>query len=142
MKYKSKIDWWFHLCVVLSALFTGYIFYLALNGDPTMALASVMFAAMLFLFMLPTYLLTYYVFEDKHLVIRSGLFSKRKILYTDIVSWQAGSVTGENAALSKDRIVIFYMRGGKKRSINVSPKNKFDFQTELKINTQSEDEKG
>lgn len=140
MKYKSKTDWWFHLCVIITALFTAYIFYLATKGDPTMLLAAMMFAAMFFLFLLPTYLLTYYVFEEKQLVIRSGLFSKRRILYTDIISCYPGSATGENAALSRQRLVITYMRGAKKKTINVSPKESFDFQTELKLKMKTEEE--
>lgn len=139
MKYKSKTDWWFHLCVLVTALFTGYIFYLAAKGDPTMLLAAIMFAAMFFLFLLPTYLFTYYVFEEKQLVIRSGL-TKRKIPYTDIVSCNPGTATGENAALSRERLVITYMRAGKKKTINVSPKVGFDFQTELKLKLKKEEE--
>lgn len=133
MKYKSKIDWWFHLCVVIFAIFTGYVIYAGTNGNPTMLLAAIMFGLMFFLFLLPTYLMTYYVMGDNALTVRSGLFSKKVIPYNMIVSCQPGSVTGDSAALSRDRLVITYFKNSKKKNVIVSPKDKFDFVTELKL---------
>lgn len=46
MKYKSKIDWWFHLCVVIFAVFTGYVIFAGTYGNPTMLLAAIMFGLM------------------------------------------------------------------------------------------------
>ena len=104
MKYKSKIDWWFHLSVIVFCAFTAYTIYAASLGNATMLLA-----------------------------VRSGLFTKKVIPYNMIVSCQPGSVTGDSAALSRDRLVITYFKNGKKKNIIVSPKDKFDFVTELKL---------
>lgn len=133
MKYKSKIDWWFHLSVVVFAVFTGYTIYAGTLGNPTMLLAAIMFGLMFFLFLLPTYLFTYYIMGDKALIVRSGIFSKKVIPYNMIASCQPGSVTGDSAALSRDRLVITYYKNGKKKNVIVSPKDKFDFITELKL---------
>ncbi len=133
MKYKSKIDWWFHLSVIVFCAFTAYTIYAASLGNATMLLAAIMFGLMFFLFLLPTYLFTYYVTGDSALTVRSGLFTKKVIPYNMIVSCQPGSVTGDSAALSRDRLVITYFKNGKKKNIIVSPKDKFDFVTELKL---------
>lgn len=138
MKYKSKIDWWFHLLIALFGIFTVYAVFGAMNGDPTLAVASIMLFFMFFLFLLPTYLRTYYFTGEKALTVRSGLFTKKVIPYEMIVSLEPGSVTGDSAALSRDRLVLTYYKNGKKKHLLVSPKDKFDFMTEIKLKTSAE----
>lgn len=137
MKYKSKTDLWFHTLTLCFAFFTIYFIYKTLEGDGAYALYSLIFFFALVLFILPVYFNTCYLFTDDALIIRSGIFTKKSISYSNIVSYREGTERTDSAALSKDRIVITYVTPSGRKSILVSPRDKFDFLTQLKISTQN-----
>lgn len=137
MKYKSKIDLWFHALVLCFAFFTIYFIYKTLEGDGAYALISLIFFFALVLFILPVYFNTCYLFGDDALIIKSGIFSKKTISYSAIVSCREGTEHTQSAALSRQRLVITYVVPSGRKSILVSPVNKFDFLTQIKISAQN-----
>ncbi|MCR4924963.1 MAG: PH domain-containing protein [Clostridiales bacterium] len=138
MKYKSKIDWWFHLTVFVFIFFTFYFIYSTIEGKSSFALLSILSLAFLSLFLLPDYLSTYYYFDKEALIIKSGLFTKIVIPYSTISSCEAGTMHATTAALSKDKLIISYFSPKGKKYVVVSPKNKFDFMTQIKICTKKQ----
>ena len=109
MKFNSKIGWWFHITVVLFTIITLWLFYLYIINKIG-SLAFILFISLLILFILPRYFLTYYVFEDSYLYIRSGLILNIKINYGDIISFKESNNIISSPALSMDRLEIKYYK--------------------------------
>ncbi|MCC9296738.1 PH domain-containing protein [Clostridium sp. WLY-B-L2] len=126
MKFNSKIGWWFHITVVLFTIITLWLFYLYIINKIG-SLAFILFISLLILFILPRYFLTYYVFEDSYLYIRSGLILNIKINYGDIISFKESNNIISSPALSMDRLEIKYYKNSFCDSILISPDKKQEF---------------
>lgn len=82
--------------------------------------------------LLPSYLFTYYVFEENGLRIRSGWGRGRFIPYCDIISCLPQTHRSQDsAALSKERLTITYRKKGGEKTISISPKEQYAFMGEL-----------
>ena len=135
MKFKSKIDWWFHLIVfilffvplfklVLVFIFfsqdDNFIFYIILGGS--LILVSLVF-------ILPMYFFTFYILDDKQLKVRSGLCCNKNIPYENITKVFETREPWSSPSLSLDRIEIQYSTG--LGVVLISPINKQEFLREL-----------
>ena len=137
-KFKSKIDWWFHLAMAFFILFMAAVFVAtSYTEPPTDSVCALTFVVLLVFFLallLPSYLFTYYVFEDNGLRIRSGWGHGRFIPYCDIISCEPQrDRSQDSAALSMDKLTITYRRKNTNRTINISPKEKYAFMGELDV---------
>ncbi|EHI97378.1 protein of unknown function DUF1200 [Clostridium sp. DL-VIII] len=130
MKFKSKIDLWFHLVVILFIILTLWLFYSYVTNKISIIML-ILFIAVLILIILPMYLFTYYVFEDSCIHIRCGLMVNIKIDYKDIVSLKKSKSLISSPALSMDRIEIKYYRNFQSDFIIISPERKQEFIDEL-----------
>jgi len=135
MKFKSKIDWWFHLIVFIlffvplfKLVFVfiffsqddNFIFYIILGGS--LILVSLVF-------ILPMYFFTFYILDDKQLKVRSGLCCNKNIPYENITKVFETREPWSSPSLSLDRIEIQYSTG--LGVVLISPINKQEFLREL-----------
>ena len=130
MKFKSKIDLWLHLVVILFTILTLWLLYSYVTNKVSIVML-ILFIAVLILIILPMYLFTYYVFEDLYLRIRCGLMVNIKIYYKDIVSLKESKNLISSPALSMDRIEIKYYKNFHSDFIIISPERKQEFIDEL-----------
>ena len=128
MKFKTKIDWWFHLVFVILLVlpifkliyvlfFSSHdnlVFYLILGGS---------FIIVGLVLVLPIYINTNYTLEDDVLHIRSGFCINRRIPYKDITMIYETRDPSASAGLSLDRISINCSKG----EYLISPKEKQKF---------------
>jgi hypothetical protein len=123
MKFKSKIDWWFHL-TVLFVLFTSiWTFAMGIRDkEITAVVVGVSLLVIDILLVLPIYFFTYYTLLDTSLHIRCGLYNKR-IAYNNITEIHETRDPSASVGLSLDRISVNCSQG----KILISPKNKHEF---------------
>lgn len=126
MKFKSKIDLWFHLVVVLFTILTLWLLYSYITNKRGL-IALILFITLLILSILPMYLFTYYTFENSFLHIRCGLMINIKINYKNIVSVKDSKSLISSPALSMDRIEIKYYENSYPNFLVISPERKQEF---------------
>ena len=119
--------------VFMAALFVATS-YVEPPSDSVCALTCVVLLIFFLALLLPSYLFTYYVFEENGLRIRSGWGRGRFIPYCDILSCepQRGR-SQDSAALSTDKLTITYRRRNANRTISISPREKYAFMGELSL---------
>ena len=130
MNFKSKIDWWFHLIVVLFTIMTLWLLYSYITNKIGL-IVLILFVSLLILLILPIYLFTYYVFEDSYLHIRGGLIVNIKINYKNIVSFKESNDIISSPALSMDRLEIEYYENSCRNFILISTNRKQEFMDKL-----------
>ncbi len=124
MKFKSKIDWWFHLTVVFVVIMSVFPLYFYAKDKVTTALiVSVIMIIADVLLILPIYFSTNYTLHDTFLHVRCGLINI-KIAYNDINSISETEDSSASFGLSLDRISIVYKN---KSEVIISPKDKQEF---------------
>jgi len=135
IKFKSKIDWWFHLLVFvlffLPIFKLAYVFLVLPQNDNNFfyLILGGSFLLVSLIFILPMYFFTYYVLDDKQLKVRSGLCCNKKIPYEKITDVSETRDPWSSPALSLDRIEIQYSTG--LGVVLISPENKQEFLREL-----------
>jgi membrane protein YdbS with pleckstrin-like domain len=124
MKFKSKIDWWFHLVVWVLFAVTVWTLVIAIQAGNvfTIVIVGVIFVVVDAVFLLPIYLNTYYKLEDESLYIRCG-FMRTRVPYGNIESVLETRNPLSSMALSLDRIWVGY-KGGE---VLISPRDKQEF---------------
>lgn len=129
MKFKSKIDWWFHLTVLFVLFMSIWPLIPAIKDNVTAAIvvSAILLIVDAFL-VLPIYFFTYYTLEDTALHVRCGLCMNKRIAYSDINGIHETKDPSASVGLSLDRISIHYSNG----EILISPKNKQEFISMLK----------
>ena len=89
IKFKSNIDWWFHLVVAIFLVTPLICFYIVFLSAPLwdyFVLIIGVVVAFTFVFqILPMYLFTFYTLKDKTLCIHSGICCHRRIPYSNIL---------------------------------------------------------
>ena len=110
MKYRSKVDWWYYIIIMLFTYCTVHVVYCFFtnNSSKEHPLLLVLFLLCEFLFLLPNLFLTYYIFEESCMYIRSGYFLWKNIEYTDIVKIRETKSLFSPSGLSMERIEITY----------------------------------
>ena len=133
MKFKSKIDWWFHLTVFfIVALGCAMPIALGMMLNSLSSLfTGIIISAFTLGFVFPMYLNTYYTLEDEALLIRCGFCVNKRIPYKEVTSIFETRDPSASVGLSLDRISINYNILGRKYfskgEVLISPKNKQEF---------------
>jgi hypothetical protein len=133
MVYRSKKDWWLVGLVwggVSLPLVVGFYNVLAPGGDPRLGwelvrAGTVAAAAVVFL----TYPLDYEV-TATHLVARSGVMRWR-VPVGSIEEVRPSRSKASAPAWSLDRLAVEYRKGGRPRTLHVSPADERGFMREL-----------
>ena len=133
MKFKAKVDLWFHAVCVVMLAFTIFTVFLIFFGKYIILniILSVFCLALSGLLLIPMWLNTSYFFAETSLIIKSGLIT-RKIPYKNINSIKESKSAMASSALSMDRIEIAY---NKFDIIVIAPKNKHEFIKQLEERT-------
>lgn len=133
-RHSSKVDWW--LLVVVAAALLYPLLLLQFESKPE-AVHELWFGiAMLYLIFALVALITFpvrYTVDNGELEIRSGLIRWR-IKLQAIESAEPSNAPWSSPALSLDRILIRYRKGGHVTSILISPKDKDAFFSDLTEN--------
>ncbi|MCL1873667.1 MAG: PH domain-containing protein [Clostridiales bacterium] len=130
MKFKSKIDWWFHMLVLICLLASAFPIVLGIIYSiiSSLIIGAAVMIALGGVIVLPIYFNTYYTLEDTKLHIRSGLCINKRIPYQYIEGIKETRDPAASAGLSLDRIEIRY---SSQNMILVSPKDKQEFIRQL-----------
>lgn len=129
MKFPSKKDWWLGLILWGAISYGAYISTYALlteKADLLGILITAVINLVLIGFISWLWFTTYYILEEKELIIRSGPINKR-IPYHEISSAHKTLNPLSSPALSLKRINITYQFG----MALISPKNRDEFLQEL-----------
>lgn len=121
--YKSKVDWWYHIVIVMVALGCVAAF---LRTNVWAIIGMIFLALGVFHVLFNTY---YRITEEGTLVAHCSFFPEKKIAITDIEALEASMLPVSSYALSLDRILI-WSHG--KPWILISPVNESDFIKQLK----------
>lgn len=133
MKYKSKIDWWYYIIVLLFSYCTFVVChkYATTQSHSVHPLLLILFLMCEFLFLLPNLLFTYYILEEECMFIRSGYISCRCIYYKDIVKIKDAKSMFSPGGLARERIEIVYKYKDSINTALISPKEKEKVRQEL-----------
>ncbi len=124
MKFKSKVDWWFYLLVIILPLILMINLLVTIAGlNATQLIVVVIIFALVMLLPLWLLLRTYYIIKNNSLIIKSGPF-KWDIKISEIASVKPSRSLLSSPALSLDRLEIIY-EGTK--SVLISPINQKEF---------------
>ena len=128
MIFKSKIDWFFKIVLIVLPILATIGFISMLNDNETSKNEAYLFLfviSILFLFILSITLKTNYIFDPTTLICRSG-FIKKQIEYSEIkkVTTNTTLFVGLKLSLSIKGIVIHY---GKYEEIFISPQEQEKF---------------
>jgi membrane protein YdbS with pleckstrin-like domain len=133
MKFKSKIDWWMHLVLASMPLANIWVFFLWIQHGGIITLLSAVFILLFnVLLIMPLWIDTHYVLDDRELRVRCRPLINERIPYASIKTVQETRSPLASAALSLDRIEITYGMSGR---IMISPQNKQEFLRQLKQRT-------
>jgi hypothetical protein len=128
--YRSKIDTWVLAILIPAMAAAGYVAVQSFTSNPLVPWSYSALIAVIGVG-LPLWLLlaTYYSFEGRDLVVRSGPF-KWRIPLAEITGITPTSSFLSSPAFSLDRLRIEYGRG---RWIMISPRDKDGFLRELEV---------
>lgn len=124
--FKSKVDWWYHLVILLVTV--GCI--AAFLSTNVWVMITMLLVAML---VFHIYMNTWYcITADGFLIAHSSIFPEKKIAIADIEALEPSAMPVSSYALSLDRLIVW--TDGKPWML-ISPRNKKEFVSVLrKIN--------
>lgn len=126
MKYQSKKDWWLTIIVWGAMLFAiGSGGYALIEGTSNIgeSIVTSLSSIILPIFILWMWFTTYYVIDEKNLIVRFGPF-KKIVPLNSIKSVKKTMNPLSSPALSLKRLEIVY---GQYNSVLISPKNRDEF---------------
>lgn len=126
MKFKSKVDWWYYVIILLFSLCTFRVCYGFTTAVDTRehSLLILLFLLCEFIFLLPNLFFTYYILEENCMYVRSGYFTCRSIAYNDIVKIRDTKSVFSAGGLALERIEITYKYKDSIDTVSISPKEK------------------
>ena len=133
MKFKSKVDLWYHIVHVLTAaLVLWLVIIFASNGNMAVGvLALALFLCEIYISLLLGS--AYYTLEEAGLLIKSGPGRKLRVAYADIQSVAETRKVLPFSVLSRDAVEVRYYSGGSRnldgieKVIVISPEKKREF---------------
>ena len=135
IKYKTKIDWWMHLTLLLIMAMSVWFLYLWIaSGSVFMLIMVIIFVPLTAFLIVPIWVHSYYLFDGDNFVIKFGLSKKVTIPFDGIISAVSTRNPFSSAALSMDRIELKYRYKANKfaDTVLISPVNRLEFLEELK----------
>jgi len=136
MKFKSKVDWWMHITLLLIVAFNIWaLIYFIMSGGIFMLVILIIFTPLTVLYIIPVWFNTYYVLGEDGLLIKCGLRKGYTVPYESIISAVSTKDPLASHALSMDRIEVKYRLESKKFSdtVLISPNDKQEFFIQLGI---------
>ncbi|MBQ9624844.1 MAG: PH domain-containing protein [Clostridia bacterium] len=128
MKFKYKADWWLNcIAVIIFGLPVFSIGYGFVSGQREGLAAGVVWLFIFALIILPAYVLTSYEIKDSVLIIKSGLFFKKRISIADIKTIAPSHHPLSSAVMPSHRIAVYYANGNRTASKFISPAEKEEF---------------
>lgn len=128
MKFKSKIDWWFHpIAIIMIVLMIWLCIYGLLERDLLVGIIGIVFITINALLIIPIWVNTYYLLDEFHLCIKCGLGKPLQISYKEIIGVKETRSFLSSPALSLDRLEIRFFRNKKSDSVYISPQRKNEF---------------
>lgn len=118
VKFKSKIDLW--LVLFLSVIFGGIAINMALNG----VWGSLIFILLIIAFIVHIFAATFYIIEDKKLIVKCGFLITIPIPVEKIKKISETNDLMSSPALSLDRLEILYNISD---TVMISPNEKTKF---------------
>lgn len=118
VKFKSKIDLW--LVLFLSVIFGGIAINMALNG----VWGSLIFILLIIAFIVHIFATTFYIIEDKKLIVKCGFLITIPIPVEKIKKISETNDLMSSPALSLDRLEILYNISD---TVMISPNEKTKF---------------
>ena len=140
MKFKSKVDWWMHLTLLLIVAFNIWaLIYFFMYGGIFLLVTLIIFTPLTVLYIIPVWFNTYYVLGEDGLYIKCGLRKGYTIPYESITSAVSTKDPLASHALSMDRIELKYRLETNKFSdtVLISPNDKQEFFKQLGIKNAS-----
>ena len=139
MKFKSKIDWWLHLIFICWLIANAWGIINAVGGGMGGLIIAITFTPFSVFLIVPIWLNTYYLLDESSLLIKSGLGRGERIEYGLIMKVGETRNPSSAKALSLDRLEIKFKAksGAFNDSIIISPKDKQEFMTQLKLRNDS-----
>lgn len=132
MKFKAKIDRWAHLMMLILVVETILTLYLGIDSGSGFYLGIGIVLAMITFVFIPVYCGTYYLMEDNDLIIRSGVFLRKKIPYTVITrAVKTNDMAIISIAFSLERLDFRYREKGQVKKLLIAPENRDLFQRML-----------
>ena len=132
MKFKSKIDWWFHLVGILTFLMGLWVLGISISdGSLAGRIIGVFLLLTDLLLILPIWINTNYTLEQKSLVVKCGLGRPLEIPYEKITAVEESISAIASSALSRDRLAVNFLKDRSPESIFVSPNDKAEFAKQL-----------
>ena len=118
-EFKSKVDWWFQLILLIMALVTVLLF---VKGGRPSEMIIMLLGTLLCVHMLLT--TRYTITADGWLLAHCSFFPVKRIDIREITAIEVSAMPVSSYALSLDRLILY--KGGQQWLL-VSPRNKQEF---------------
>lgn len=132
MKFKPKIDWWLSGLLFLIALMAvELIISSVILKQINQLFSGIVLMAVVILFIIPMYVLTYYEITEDSLIIKSGYTFKKEITIASIEGVMPTHNPLNSKVMSTNRIAVYHKHKHKTVTEFISPKNRDLFLSEL-----------
>lgn len=140
MRFKARIDGWYHGLFIAGILFIMFSIYsLWIDFQWTMLLMAVLYGILYIVLFIPQYGWTYYEIKDRNLWIHSGWTTHLKIPLKRIDALKPPTKQVQSVGFSKKKIMIVYKEGSHAYGVAVCPVDMEGFKnTILKLQDNSE----
>jgi hypothetical protein len=117
--FKSKVDWWYHLILLIMMISTVLVF---VRGESPVTMVILLLITLQCIHML---LSTWYkITADGYLIVHCSIFSEKRIPITEISAVEVTVMPVSSYALSLDRLILYK---GDTQWLLISPVNKQEF---------------
>jgi len=144
MKFRSKIDLWYHFVhVLLAALVLWLVIIFSSEGNVAAGVVALaLFACEIYISLILGSV--YYALEENALLVRRGPGRKLRIAYEDINSAEETRQVRLFSALSADALEVKYNTDGIEKAVVISPEKKREFleKMEMKMGRVIDKDKG
>ena len=129
--YPSKIAWWFTLLFWLLIAYLVWeafrAFFVSTPADSSFGIQTLILSLVVVALFLAFIFPVRYELSHSELLIKGGLFSRRKIPLDSVTEARPSHNAAAAMALSLDRVMIRFTRDGVENLAYVSPKQQRDF---------------
>ncbi|MBR5298436.1 MAG: PH domain-containing protein [Parabacteroides sp.] len=116
--FKSKVDWWYHLVLLIMIINTVLAF---IKGEPIGMVILLLITLQCIHMLLSTW---YKITADGNLIVHCSIFPEKQIAVAEISAVEVTVMPVSSYALSLDRLIIYK---GDTQWLLVSPVNKQEF---------------
>lgn len=117
--FKSKVDGWFHLCLLIMVICTVFVF--VKSHSPIVMVVMLLCTLECIHMLLSTW---YKITADGYLIAHCSIFPEKRIAISEISAVEVTAMPVSSYALSLDRLIIYK---GEAQWLLISPENKREF---------------